>query len=386
MDIDIHSKRNEELDAIGELLTLANSESWEVRLSSTVTVDKLLLSLPSENTVERLIEICSGLAKDKKWEVRKAVVPILVKIRRPAATAIIEQLTTDANKWVRSAAKQAKSRIGRVTTPGDKLNRRADFTFEKIKDFDSASGKKIYDTAVRVGERAYEELAGDTAHELNTYRTTMDGLLGELESRLGQVAPSDTGIQKIFDKIKERSKFLKSLTNGLVEYARDIEVSFQEKQLHPIVKDALELARGKNEASLEHKEISEVISIPQGLKFEADWDRLFLAFVNLFSNAIEASLDCAEESSIGFQANTDRDNCIVLTVTDEGCGMDPSQTENAKRPFCSLKRDRGGIGLGLPLAVKIIEKEHKGQLDIESELGVGTRIIIELPLKQKETN
>lgn len=63
--------------------------------------------------------------------------------------------------------------------------------------------------------------------------------------------------------------------------------------------------------------------------------------------------------------------------------MDASGMENARKRFRSLRKDLGGIGLGLPLAIKIIER-HAGSLNIESELGAGTTIMIELPIRQAE--
>jgi signal transduction histidine kinase len=56
--------------------------------------------------------------------------------------------------------------------------------------------------------------------------------------------------------------------------------------------------------------------------------------------------------------------------------------EDATKRFRSLKRDKGGIGLGLPLAVKIIEQEHDGRLEIESAPDEGTSVTIELPLRR----
>ena len=59
------------------------------------------------------------------------------------------------------------------------------------------------------------------------------------------------------------------------------------------------------------------------------------------------------------------------------------QAESATKRFRSLRKEEGGIGLGLPLAVKIIEREHLGRLEIESTVGVGTNVTIELPLKRE---
>jgi two-component system phosphate regulon sensor histidine kinase PhoR len=82
------------------------------------------------------------------------------------------------------------------------------------------------------------------------------------------------------------------------------------------------------------------------------------------------------------QVNSGSDT-IILTIADTGSGMDPVQVENATKRFRSLRKEKGGIGLGLPLALKIIEREHDGRLDIESSVGVGTTVTMELPLMRK---
>lgn len=63
--------------------------------------------------------------------------------------------------------------------------------------------------------------------------------------------------------------------------------------------------------------------------------------------------------------------------------MDAAQLENAKKRFGSGRRGQGGIGLGLPLAFKIIEAEHGGQIEMKSRPGIGTTIVIRLALERE---
>jgi signal transduction histidine kinase len=50
--------------------------------------------------------------------------------------------------------------------------------------------------------------------------------------------------------------------------------------------------------------------------------------------------------------------------------------------FRSTRRAQGGTGLGLPIAVRIIANDHRGELEIDSTLGIGTKITIMLPMRQ----
>ena len=359
------------------------SDLWEGRLSVIELVQELLLDIPAEKTVERLVEILARLARDSKWEIRRAVVPALVDVRRPAATNVIDRLTGDGNQWVRQAAKRAIRKLSRITTPAAKVDRRVRFAFDTIKNLDGGSPEKVYDAALLIGEKYYEELAGDTAHELNTYQTAMEGLLQELEHRVesGNGVMADTS--EIFGKIRDRSQYLKTLVNGLLEYSRDADLEFQLLSLRPLVSEALDLAREKASTYLGDQEVEEMLLIPTEIMLEACRDRLVQALANILSNAFESFSKKGHDARVEIAVETHGTGRLSLTVTDTGCGMDASQVESATKRFRSLKKMHGGIGLGLPLALKIIKQEHGGRLDIKSHFGVGTTITIELPTRRE---
>lgn len=369
---------------LAQIETATVSASWDERLAGIELVAGLLGDLPSEKTVERLIEVLDRLARDGKWEVRRAVVPVLVAARRPAARSIVERLTEDDNQWVRQAAERAKRKLARVTSPADKQDPRARFAFEAIRDLDGPSAARTYHAAMRIAERYYEELAADTAHELNTYRTSIEGLVEELEARIkagSEVAP---GVLDILRRIRDRSGFFKALVKALLDYSRDAELHFEVQPLEPIVSEALALAREKTAATLAGREVQTTVTIPHAFEFEACSARLLQALVNILSNAFE-SMAGTPEATVTVKVESNGGDRLSLTIADTGVGMDPDQVENATKRFSSLKRDKGGIGLGLPLAVKIVEREHGGRLEIESARGEGTSVTIELPLRHEPT-
>jgi signal transduction histidine kinase len=343
----------------------------------------LLGDLPSEGTVERLVEVLERLAQDSKWEVRRAVVPVLVNAARPAARRVIEQLTGDDNQWVRQAAERAKRRLARITTPAEKQDKRARLAFEIIQGLDGTSPQKTYQAAIRIGEAYYEELAGDTAHELNTYRASMEGLLQELEVRIEQANGGTAGVGEIFGKIRDRSRYLKALVSGLIEYSRDAELGFEMHALAPIATEALDLAKEKASAALAGRDVETIVTISPTIQIEVCRDRLLQALVNILSNALESLADKEGAGRVLVDVQADGGQCLSLTIADTGAGMDAAQVESATKRFRSLKKGKGGIGLGLPLAVKIIEREHGGRLEIESTVGVGTTVMIELPVERE---
>lgn len=110
----------------------------------------------------------------------------------------------------------------------------------------------------------------------------------------------------------------------------------------------------------------------------ADEQRLLQVFVNLFSNARDASADNADVIIDCSQS----ENLAHVTVTDSGSGIAKEHIDRVFEPFFTTKEPGKGTGLGLAMVYSIIEDLH-GNVDIESpvaEQDHGTRIHIRLPL------
>lgn len=98
--------------------------------------------------------------------------------------------------------------------------------------------------------------------------------------------------------------------------------------------------------------------------------------LNLLSNAVKFSPD-------GGEITLDlalRDDLIVLKVCDEGIGIPPESQARIFEPFVRADNTRGigGTGLGLNIVKDCVER-HNGQIHVESQLGEGTRFIVEIP-------
>ena len=101
--------------------------------------------------------------------------------------------------------------------------------------------------------------------------------------------------------------------------------------------------------------------------------------VNLIINASD-SLKNGEKGNINITTEFDKaGNKVVLTVYDDGIGMDETTVRKIFDPFFTTKRNRGGTGLGLSIAYRII-KEHEGDIEVESKPGEGTTFRIEIPV------
>ena len=102
----------------------------------------------------------------------------------------------------------------------------------------------------------------------------------------------------------------------------------------------------------------------------------------LLSNAVKFT-PRGGRVTLGYEVGSTGD--LKLTVADTGIGLEPAQINKALAPFgqvdVSLSQDQGGIGLGLTL-VQALTELHGGKLDILSQKGIGTTVVVRLPAKR----
>jgi signal transduction histidine kinase len=109
----------------------------------------------------------------------------------------------------------------------------------------------------------------------------------------------------------------------------------------------------------------------------ADRYRIQTALFNIIQNALES---IPGQGTITITATTDPDRHMVkITVQDSGQGIPPELIERVREPFFSTHEGEGMRGLGLAIVQDIVET-HGGELKIESQLGVGTKITLYFPI------
>jgi signal transduction histidine kinase len=131
------------------------------------------------------------------------------------------------------------------------------------------------------------------------------------------------------------------------------------------------------------RDIAIVVSVPQSPSLVmGDRAKLSQVVINLLDNAVKFSRD-------GGTVNvsiTENGPCWRLTVADKGVGISPQVLPQLFERFVqedgSLSRNYDGVGLGLVIVKKIAEA-HGGRVWIESQLGAGTKVFVELPACQE---
>lgn len=105
------------------------------------------------------------------------------------------------------------------------------------------------------------------------------------------------------------------------------------------------------------------------LVIKADRDKIMQVFLNLVNNAVDAA-----KSSVRMSAKA-ADNKAVIVISDDGPGIKRDDLQMVFEPFFTTKK--GGTGLGLPICKKIVE-DHGGAIEIRSEEGGGTSVVLTL--------
>ncbi len=128
------------------------------------------------------------------------------------------------------------------------------------------------------------------------------------------------------------------------------------------------------------EEIQLVNRIPDNLNVQADRNRFLQVLINLLQNAVDAikqNPNPTQPGTIWLDAFP-QENDVLLTVTDNGPGIDPDIQDKIFDPFFTTKEVGKGLGLGLSISYRIIQ-QLKGQLSVSSKPGQLTEMQIRLP-------
>jgi two-component system, sporulation sensor kinase E len=102
--------------------------------------------------------------------------------------------------------------------------------------------------------------------------------------------------------------------------------------------------------------------------------------MNLLANAVDAMTETQEPMLL--IRSKSRGNVILLSITDNGCGMSEELARDAFKPFFTTKPH--GTGLGLVISKKMLTQMHCG-IELISEKGVGTTFHLTLPKSATKT-
>ncbi len=235
-------------------------------------------------------------------------------------------------------------------------------------------------TQLRRLEQVRAEFIDNVSHEI---RTPLAAIIGYLETLLDEPSLETPNNRKFVHVAHQHAERLSRLVNDLRSLS-EIESGKVILRLETVgLKDLVDEVGEMFQPHVQKKHLHFDNQIHAESRVWADRDRIVQILLNLIDNAIKYSDD---GGSISFQVER-LDDMLVFRVTDTGQGIPstdlPRITERFYRVDRARSREEGGTGLGLSI-VKHLVQLLNGQLRIQSEIGKGTRIEIDLPVPSQE--
>lgn len=244
------------------------------------------------------------------------------------------------------------------------------------------------------------QLAAGVAHEINNpmgfissnlsslakYLERLTGFIRALEEKLPQ-APPDEELAALRKKLKidyimedamhlvteslDGADRVKKIVQGLKNFSRVDQAEQLAADINECLDSTLNIIwnelKYKCEVKKEYGDLPPTVCFPQQLN---------QMFMNLLVNAAQ-SIETKGELRI---KTWSEHGFIHTRISDTGCGIPPDKIKHIFEPFYTSKEVGKGTGLGLSIVYDIVVKNHKGDIQVESEVGKGTTFTVKIPV------
>ncbi len=217
-------------------------------------------------------------------------------------------------------------------------------------------------------------LAARIAHEINN---PLAGIQNALRL-VGRAVPKEHRYYHYVGKIEKEIARIAQIVHQMLDWYRPDQQSKQEFRVDESIRDVVALMRWGSDQHQVQIEIdtdcaTNLVSLPENC--------LRQILYNLIQNALDAS---PQSGSVRIRAVIDQ-QCLTVTVSDQGDGILEEACPHIFEPFFTTKSNlaTGGLGLGLSVCKSLVEAMN-GSIDFESKPGIGTEFRIILPLNKND--
>lgn len=196
-------------------------------------------------------------------------------------------------------------------------------------------------------------------------------------------------LPKLLNSMRIGAERIQKIVVSLRNFSRMDEADMKTVDIHEGIESTLMILQNRLKAKPDHSEISIIRDYETLPNIECYAGQLNQVFMNILVNAIDAldeasfkdSNSRTEPGKITIRTSSVDSDWVKIVITDNGPGM----TENVHRhifdPFFTTKPVGKGTGLGMSISYQIITEKHGGILECFSTLGVGTELVIHIPVQ-----
>ena len=223
-------------------------------------------------------------------------------------------------------------------------------------------------------DRLKNEFICSVSHELRTPLTAIRGWADTLNT---EESLEDCQVLKEgLNIISREAERLTHMVEELLDFSRFVSGKVTLEKEEVSIKFLIEHIKRYMAPRAQREDIRFMVKYEDDMpSVQVDKNRIKQVLINILDNAFTFT---NSKGCICVEAKAER-NFIVISVSDNGCGIGPEELPKVKEKFYKGKSSKSQNGIGLSICDEII-KLHKGIFEIDSELGKGTTVYIKLPL------
>jgi two-component system NtrC family sensor kinase len=222
---------------------------------------------------------------------------------------------------------------------------------------------------------AIGQLAAGVMHEINNPLATIGACVAAMEGRLDDVpSPAQASLRDYLEIIDKEVDRCTQIVSGLLDFSRPKGKAKQPIEVNAVVEDALFLLKHHNRFAqlVVTRELDQ--RLPPAFGNPAQLVQVLMA---LMLNAVDA-MESGGRLTLRTGRSRVRHDEIHVEVEDTGVGIPRSEQTKIFEPFYTTKPPGQGTGLGLSICYGIVQ-EHRGRIEVESQLGQGATFRVVLP-------
>ncbi len=213
-------------------------------------------------------------------------------------------------------------------------------------------------------------LAAGIGHEINNPLNYIQGGLLAIQNEMLNPSVNRNKVNQYLNSIKEGINRCVQITKGLASYSRQQVHSSESCDMVSVIESCLNILRN------ELKDIKVIRNFDfDSAEVRGNEGRLHQAFLNILANATQA---VGEYGVITVSISKTNDAAVNVQIEDNGSGIESKHLSKISDPFFTTKSVGQGTGLGLWITYAII-KEHNGNIDCFSQVGIGTKFLVDIP-------